>query len=122
MSSYDVFGLCAQKCNQRLLLRASANCPTCKLIDIFRGQATVAQLVSPISIYKSSQDHSCQCSTLVGEVPVLGCLEVLEYLVECTLVFFSRVCSVPAEGSDSVCEIQASAKHGIHDGAEGALI
>ena len=59
---------------------------------------------------------------LVSEVPVLGCLEVLEYLVECTLAVFSSVCSMPAKCSDSLRNVQASTEHGVYDGAEGVLV
>jgi len=59
---------------------------------------------------------------LVSEVSVFGCLEVAEYPVKCSLVLFSRVCSVSAKCSDGIGKVQLSAEHGVHDGAKGALI
>ena len=61
-------------------------------------------------------------SILVGEVPVLGCLEVPEYSVKHALMFFSGVHSMPTKCSDSICEVQTSALHGIHNGAKGTLV
>ena len=43
-------------------------------------------------------------------------------MLKSTLMVWSRVSSVTAEGGNGVAEIRTSPQHGVHEGAQGVLV